>query len=65
MARPLAGLSFALSGFVNPERANLRQTALDLGAKYDPDWTPATSHLICAIAGTPKATQVRFFSNPK
>ena len=60
MSRPLAGLSFALSGFVNPERANLRQAGLDLGAKYHPDWTPTTDHLICAVAGTPKAIQVRF-----
>jgi hypothetical protein len=59
MSRPLAGLSFALSGFVNPERAYLRQAGLDLGAKYHPDWTPSTTHLICALAGTPKAIQVR------
>jgi DNA-repair protein XRCC1 len=59
MSRALAGLSFALSGFVNPERAHLRQAGLDLGAKYHPDWTPSTTHLICALAGTPKAIQVR------
>jgi DNA-repair protein XRCC1 len=58
MPRPLDGLSFALSGFVNPERGSLRQMGVDLGAKYDPEWTPATTHLICAIAGTPKAMQV-------
>lgn len=62
MSRPLAGLSFALSGFVNPERANLRQAGLDLGAKYHPDWTPSTTHLICALAGTPKAIQVNCYS---
>ena len=68
MSRPLAGLSFALSGFVNPERSSLRQVGLDLGAKYDPEWTPLTTHLICAIAGTPKALQVRsqtFCQSPK
>ena len=58
MTRALDGLSFALSGFVNPERGCLRQAGVDLGAKYDPEWTPATTHLICAIAGTPKALQV-------
>ena len=59
MSRPLAGLSFSLSGFVNPERGDLRQAGCDLGAKYHPDWTATTTHLICAVAGTPKAVQVR------
>jgi hypothetical protein len=58
MSRPLAGLSFSLSGFVNPERADLRLAGTDLGAKYHPEWTPTTTHLICAMAGTPKAVQV-------
>jgi hypothetical protein len=60
MSRPLAGLSFSLSGFVNPERGDLRQAGTDLGAKYNPEWTPTTTHLICAIAGTPKAVQVGY-----
>jgi DNA-repair protein XRCC1 len=33
---------------------------LDLGAKYNPEWTPSTTHLICAVADTPKAKQVHF-----
>lgn len=53
----LSGVTIALSGFVNPERGNLRQAALDMGAKYERDVTPNVTHLICAIAGTPKYNQ--------
>lgn len=47
-----------LSGFQNPFRSELRDKALELGAKYRPDWTPDSTHLICAFANTPKYSQV-------
>lgn len=50
---------FVLSGFQNPFRAELRDKALSMGARYRPDWTPDSTHLICAFANTPKYGQVK------
>lgn len=55
----LKGVIFALSGFVNPLRSEIRDTGLKLGAKYRPDWNDECTHLICAFSNTPKANQVR------
>ncbi|KAJ3709080.1 hypothetical protein LUZ61_012785 [Rhynchospora tenuis] len=55
----LDGVVFALSGFVNPERGNLRTQAMDLGAIYRPDWSPDCTLLVCAFANTPKFKQVQ------
>ncbi|XP_053308097.1 DNA repair protein XRCC1 [Spea bombifrons] len=55
----LQGTVFVLSGFQNPFRSELRDKALDMGAKYRPDWTPDSTHLICAFANTPKYSQVK------
>lgn len=57
--RVLEGVVFVLSGFQNPFRGELREKALELGAKYRPDWTPDATHLICAFANTPKYSQVK------
>ncbi|XP_059911155.1 DNA repair protein XRCC1 isoform X1 [Gadus macrocephalus] len=57
--RVLEGVVFVLSGFQNPFRAELRDKALALGAKYRPDWASDTTHLICAFANTPKYSQVK------
>eukprot|EP00794_Sanderia_malayensis_P011119 gene11119-12289_t len=50
---------FALSGFKNPERGNLRDKAVAMGAEYRPDWGPGCTHLICAFKNTPKFNQVK------
>lgn len=42
----LSGVTFVFSGYVNPERGNLRQKALDMGAKYKPDWDRSCTHLM-------------------
>ncbi|XP_029431955.1 DNA repair protein XRCC1 isoform X2 [Rhinatrema bivittatum] len=55
----LKGTVFVLSGFQNPFRSQLRDKALEMGAKYRPDWTPDCTHLICAFANTPKYSQVK------
>nr|XP_056702239.1 DNA repair protein XRCC1 [Euleptes europaea] len=55
----LQGTVFVLSGFQNPFRSELRDKALEMGAKYRPDWTPDSTHLICAFANTPKYGQVK------
>uniref|UniRef100_A0A4W6BTH4 DNA repair protein XRCC1 n=1 Tax=Lates calcarifer TaxID=8187 RepID=A0A4W6BTH4_LATCA len=57
--RIMQGVVFVLSGFQNPFRGELREKALDMGAKYRPDWTPDSTHLICAFANTPKYSQVK------
>jgi len=50
---------FAISGIQNPERAHVRERAVALGAHYQPDITPETTHLITPIAGTPKHEQLK------
>lgn len=50
---------FVISGYQNPLRAELRNKALALGAKYKPDWDRTCTHLICAFINTPKFNQVR------
>uniref|UniRef100_A0A3Q0QRW1 DNA repair protein XRCC1 n=1 Tax=Amphilophus citrinellus TaxID=61819 RepID=A0A3Q0QRW1_AMPCI len=57
--RIMEGVVFVLSGFQNPFRGELRDRALEMGAKYRPDWTPDSTHLICAFANTPKYSQVK------
>ncbi|XP_051721823.1 DNA repair protein XRCC1 [Ctenopharyngodon idella] len=57
--RIMEGVVFVLSGFQNPFRAELRDKALAMGARYRPDWTPDSTHLICAFANTPKYSQVK------
>ncbi|MCJ8745348.1 hypothetical protein PDJAM_G00129260 [Pangasius djambal] len=57
--RIMEGVVFVLSGFQNPFRAELRDKALSMGARYRPDWTPDSTHLICAFANTPKYSQVK------
>ncbi|XP_065159801.1 DNA repair protein XRCC1-like isoform X1 [Atheta coriaria] len=55
----LEGVVFVISGIQNPERAQLRTSAMALGAKYKADWDRTCTHLICAFANTPKFNQVR------
>ncbi|KAI4903087.1 hypothetical protein NFI96_013335 [Prochilodus magdalenae] len=55
----MEGVVFVLSGFQNPFRGELREKALAMGAKYRPDWTPDSTHLICAFSNTPKYAQVK------
>ncbi|XP_027766422.1 DNA repair protein XRCC1-like, partial [Empidonax traillii] len=55
----LGGVVLVLSGFQNPLRGQIRAAAVALGAQYRPDWTPDSTHLVCAFPRTPKATQAR------
>ncbi|KAK6787467.1 hypothetical protein RDI58_015992 [Solanum bulbocastanum] len=54
----MEGVVFVLSGFVNPDRGTLRSQALEMGAKYQPDWNSESTLLICAFSNTPKFRQV-------
>ncbi|XP_056142298.1 DNA repair protein XRCC1 [Lampris incognitus] len=58
-SRIMEGVVFVLSGFQNPFRGELRDKALAMGAKYRPDWTSDSTHLICAFAKTPKYSKVK------
>merc|ERR1712142_6266 len=53
------GVVFTISGFQNPLRGDIRQKALDMGAKYCGDWNSSCTHLVCAFANTPKFNQVK------
>ncbi|XP_045533049.1 DNA repair protein XRCC1 isoform X2 [Pieris brassicae] len=55
----LRGVVFTLSGYQNPRRGLLRDAALSLGARYQPDYTPRCTHLVCAFSNTPKLRAVR------
>ncbi|GBM56937.1 DNA repair protein XRCC1 [Araneus ventricosus] len=50
---------FVISGFVNPLRSEIRDKAIEMGAKYKGDWDKTCTHLICAFVNTPKYIQVR------
>ncbi|XP_008210049.1 DNA repair protein XRCC1 isoform X2 [Nasonia vitripennis] len=55
-------ISFSLSGYVNPQRDEIRRKALKMGAKYiaDPNITSnKCTHLICAFKNTPKSQQLK------
>ncbi|XP_067012024.2 DNA repair protein XRCC1 isoform X2 [Anabrus simplex] len=54
----LEGVVFVISGYQNPERSNVRSMALEMGAKYKPDWDNSCTHLVCAFMNTPKYQQV-------
>eukprot|EP01060_Flectonema_neradi_P012189 TRINITY_DN19074_c0_g1_i1.p1 TRINITY_DN19074_c0_g1~~TRINITY_DN19074_c0_g1_i1.p1 ORF type:complete len:333 (+),score=52.89 TRINITY_DN19074_c0_g1_i1:211-1209(+) len=56
--KPLTGVTICLSGFKNPERSNLRDQALKLGAKCSDEWAKGGTHLICAYPNTPKYLEV-------
>ncbi|XP_063538199.1 DNA repair protein XRCC1 [Cydia strobilella] len=55
----LSGVVFALSGYENPRRASLRDAAVAMGARFERDWSPTCTHLICAFPNTPKLRTVR------
>ncbi len=48
----LAGVCVVVSGIVNPERGELREIALQLGADYCRDWEEIATHLIAPFDGT-------------
>ena len=55
-------ISFALSGYVNPQRDEIRSKALKMGAKYvaNPDTiNNKCTYLICAFKNTPKSQQLK------
>lgn len=39
-------VTFVLSGFLNPLRAELRNKAVAMGATYNDDWNPTCTHLM-------------------
>ena len=58
LSHVLKGVIFALSGYKNPMRAQIRDKATKLGAKFEADWSDKCTHLICAFENTPKYKDV-------
>ncbi|XP_013394562.1 DNA repair protein XRCC1 [Lingula anatina] len=54
----MKGVVFVMSGYQNPQRGELRDKAIEMGAQYRPDWGRGCTHLICAFSNTPKFQQV-------
>ncbi|KAG1680460.1 DNA repair protein XRCC1 [Nymphon striatum] len=50
---------FVLSGFQNPQRGEIRDKALAMGASYNSDWNSSSTHLLCAFKNTPKYNSVK------
>ena len=42
----LQGVVFAMSGYQNPLRGQIRDLGLEMGAKYRPDWDTTCTHLV-------------------
>lgn len=40
------GVTIVISGIQNPDRSELRTKALEMGAKYKPDWDNTCTHLM-------------------
>ena len=57
-ARPLEGVCIVVSGIVNPERGELRDMALHLGAGYRGEWVSEATHVLAAFDGTDKTSAV-------
>ncbi|KAM7350629.1 DNA repair protein XRCC1 isoform 1-T1 [Cochliomyia hominivorax] len=55
----LKGVVLVISGIQNPDRGDLRNKAIALGAKYKADWDNTCTHLISAFKNTPKYHQVK------
>ena len=55
----LDGVIFSLSGYVNPERATLRDQGMSLGASYRPEFSPQCTHLVSAFEYTPRGDAAR------
>jgi hypothetical protein len=58
VGKPLAGVVMCLSGYQNPLRGQIRDKAIALGAKVAADWDSSCTHLVCAVANTPKHLEV-------
>lgn len=44
--RLLENVTLVISGIANPDRGNLRTMAIEMGAKYKPDWENSCTHLM-------------------
>ncbi|ODM91801.1 DNA repair protein XRCC1, partial [Orchesella cincta] len=53
------GVVFAMSGYENPQRGQIRDKAVEMGARYKADWDRTCTHLLCAFINTPKFRQVK------
>ncbi|EGG23804.1 BRCT domain-containing protein [Cavenderia fasciculata] len=53
----LKGVVIVIGGIVNPQKAMIREKAIEMGAGYKPDWCREATHLITPLIDTPKYKQ--------
>mmetsp|Transcript_8025 Transcript_8025/g.33773 ORF Transcript_8025/g.33773 Transcript_8025/m.33773 type:complete len:327 (+) Transcript_8025:164-1144(+) len=54
---PMEGVEIAISGIPNPERAEIRKKVLEMGGRYNANWSRSTTHLICPSPNPSKFAQ--------
>ncbi|KAN0003651.1 hypothetical protein ACTFIZ_009810 [Dictyostelium cf. discoideum] len=50
----LKGVVLVIGGIQNPQRGEIREKALEMGAGYKPDWCREATHLVTPFKGTDK-----------
>eukprot|EP01133_Synstelium_polycarpum_P008977 gene8977-10528_t len=55
----MKGVVLVIGGIVNPQKGELREKALEMGADYQADWCREATHLVTPFAGTPKFDQAK------
>ncbi|KAM9964999.1 hypothetical protein ACTFIW_004797 [Dictyostelium discoideum] len=50
----LKGVVLVIGGIQNPQRGEIREKALEMGAGYKPDWCREATHLVTPFRGTDK-----------
>ncbi|XP_050422184.1 DNA repair protein XRCC1 [Adelges cooleyi] len=55
----LENVIFAMSGYENPYRRNVRDKAAEMGATYKANWDSSCTHLLCAFTNTPKYREAK------
>ncbi|KAK5577518.1 hypothetical protein RB653_002461 [Dictyostelium firmibasis] len=50
----LKGVVLVIGGITNPQRGEIREKALEMGAGYKPDWCREATHLVTPFKGTDK-----------
>ena len=52
-------VQIVISGIQNPRRREIRDKAMEMGAKYSADWNRSSTHLLCPFQNTPKLREVK------
>ncbi|EGC34490.1 hypothetical protein DICPUDRAFT_79761 [Dictyostelium purpureum] len=55
----LKGVVLVIGGIVNPQKGELRDKAIEMGAEYKPDWCREATHLVTPFDNTPKFKEAK------